>query len=80
MKKKPEREDDDMLPEYDAELIRKGVRGKYAQRYREEGTNVVLLATDVAKVFPNSRAVNEALRTLIHLNKTSKPTKMRRAP
>lgn len=69
MKKNHRQDDDDLLPEYDPELIRKGVRGKYAKRYREEGTNVVLLARDVAKVFPTSESVNEALRTLIHLNK-----------
>jgi len=52
-----------MLPEYD---FSKGVRGKYAQRYAE-GTNVVLLAPDVAKVFKNSDAVNTALRNLIEI-------------
>jgi hypothetical protein len=41
-----------------------GVRGKYAARYAE-GTNVVVLAPDVAEVFPDSFAVNEALRTLV---------------
>jgi hypothetical protein len=42
----------------------KGVRGKYAKRYKE-GTNVVLLDPDVAKEFPDSTAVNEALRQLL---------------
>jgi len=55
--------DDDMLPEYD---FSKGVRGKYAKRYAE-GTNVVLLAPNVAKVFKNSDAVNAALRGLIEI-------------
>ncbi|MCE7902661.1 MAG: hypothetical protein DYH20_08410 [Gammaproteobacteria bacterium PRO9] len=41
-----------------------GVRGKYADRYKE-GTNVVLLEPDVAKEFPNSAAVNEALRQVL---------------
>jgi urate oxidase len=65
MKKKTKREpaSDDMLAEYD---FSKGVRGKYAQRYAE-GTNVVLLAPDVAKVFTNSDAVNAALRNLIEI-------------
>lgn len=52
---------DTMRPEYD---FRGGVRGKYVARYRE-GTNVVLLEPDVAKVFPNARAVNRALRALL---------------
>jgi uncharacterized DUF497 family protein len=44
-----------------------GVRGKYAARYAE-GTNVVVLAPDVAEVFPDSIAVNEALRTLVRMS------------
>jgi hypothetical protein len=49
---------DDMRPEYD---LRGGVRGKYYERYKQ-GTNVVLLEPDVAKVFRDSATVNEALR------------------
>ena len=46
---------DELRPEYDlGRLLRKGVQGKYADRYRE-GTNLVLLAPDVAKAFPTSR-------------------------
>jgi hypothetical protein len=44
-----------------------GVRGKYAARYAES-TNIVVLSPDVAEVFPNSEAVNEALRTLVRLS------------
>ncbi len=44
-----------------------GVRGKYAARYAA-GTNVVVLSPDVAEVFPDSMAVNEALRTLVRLS------------
>ena len=50
----------DLLPEYD---FSKGVRGKYARRYHQE-TNVVVLDADVAEKFPNSEAVNQALRSL----------------
>lgn len=53
-------EDENMLPEYD---LTGGVRGKYAERYRQ-GTNVVLLGPDVAAKFPTSQSVNEALRRL----------------
>ncbi len=53
-----------MRPEYD---FSGGVRGKYAARYAE-GTNVVVLSPDVAKVFPDSASVNEALRTLVRLS------------
>ncbi|HEX8393883.1 MAG TPA: hypothetical protein VF665_16190 [Longimicrobium sp.] len=40
-----------------------GVRGKYAARYAQ-GTNIVRLDADVAAMFPDSAAVNEALRGL----------------
>jgi hypothetical protein len=60
---------DELRPEYDlARLLRNGVQGKYADRYRE-GTNLVLLAPDVAKAFPTEEAVNEALRLVIQLAK-----------
>jgi hypothetical protein len=60
---------DELRPEYDlARLLRNGVQGKYAERYRE-GTNLVLLAPDVAKAFPTEEAVNEALRLVIQLTK-----------
>ncbi len=42
----------------------RAVRGKYARRY-SQGTNVVILEPDVAKVFPNSKAVNTSLRKII---------------
>ena len=54
-KKSPNNE---MRPEYD---LRGGVRGKYYGRYKQ-GTNIVLLEPDVAKVFRDSATVNEALR------------------
>ncbi|HLK90981.1 MAG TPA: hypothetical protein VKZ18_13870 [Polyangia bacterium] len=54
-------EDEDLLPEYD---LSGGVRGKCVDRYRQ-GTNVVLLDPDVAARFPDSKAVNEALRSLV---------------
>jgi len=42
----------------------KGIRGKYAKQIAE-GTNVVVLDPEVAKMFPTSEAVNKALRKLI---------------
>jgi len=61
MKKVRRKGEDNMLPEYD---FNKGVRGKYAKCYAE-GSNVVVLSPDMAKVFPTSESVNEALRTLV---------------
>lgn len=57
--------DDDLRPEYPKELIESGERGKYAKRYREETTRHVLIDPDLAEVFPDSAAVNEALRELL---------------
>lgn len=54
-------ENDEMRPEYD---FSGGVQGKHHQSYRE-GTNVVLLQPDIARAFPNSEAVNRALRKLL---------------
>ncbi len=54
---------DEMEQEYD---IRGGVRGKYAEQYRQ-GTNLILLDADVAAVFPDTAAVNRALRLLIEV-------------
>lgn len=53
--------DPDMLEEYD---FSKGVRGKYTKRY-SKGTNVVIIAPDVAEFFPDNESVNDALRSLI---------------
>ena len=47
-----------------------GVRGKYAKRYRE-GTNVVLIDPDLHKLFPNSEAVNRALREYASKKRTA---------
>ena len=65
MKKTGRRKADELRPEYDFANLRGGVRGKYVQRYRQ-GTNLALLDRDVAEVFPNDRAVNEALRAVMN--------------
>lgn len=61
--------DDDLRPEYNLrELLKGGVHGKYTKRYRA-GTNLVLLDPDIAKAFPNERAVNDALRLILQLTR-----------
>jgi hypothetical protein len=66
MKKKTEL-NDELRPEYDMKsLLKGGMRGKYAARYRV-GTNLVLLDPEVAKAFPNEKAVNEALKLVMKL-------------
>ena len=58
-------ETDEMRPNYD---FSGGVRGKYAGRLAK-GANVVVLDRDVAKIFPTSKAVNDALRVLAEAGK-----------
>ena len=53
-----------LRPEYDAEELKGGVRGKYLDRYRS-GTNLARLEPDVRAAFPSDEAVNEALRSLM---------------
>ena len=56
---------DAMRPEYS---FSGGVRGKYLSRLAK-GANVVVLDRDMAKVFPTSKAVNDALRVLAEAGK-----------
>jgi hypothetical protein len=67
-------DEDTLRPEYD---FSKAVRGVTAARYAE-GTNVVLLEPDVAKIFPDTRAVNEALRTFTRLGRSLSRKRPRR--
>ncbi|MEO6804619.1 MAG: hypothetical protein ABI286_00040 [Edaphobacter sp.] len=51
----------------------KGVRGKHFKRM-QQGTNIALIAPDLLEAFPNSEAVNDALRTLKAIaDRSSKP-------
>ncbi len=60
---------DELRPEYElGQLLKGGVRGKYAKRYHA-GTNLVLLEPDVREAFRSERAVNDALRLVIQLRK-----------
>ena len=68
-------DEDTMRPEYD---FSKAVRGVTAARYAE-GTNVVLLDPDVAEIFPDTRAVNEALRTIARVGRSLSTKRRRRA-
>jgi len=62
--------EDEMRAEYD---FSGGVRGKFYKEYMK-GTNVVLLDADIAEVFHDSEAVNQALRTLITIAKNQLPS------
>jgi hypothetical protein len=65
MKKKIDNNNDEMLKEYD---FSKGIRGKYAKQYAK-GTNIAVIEADLHKEFPDSKAVNEALRKFSNLRK-----------
>ncbi|HBH01134.1 MAG TPA: hypothetical protein DDZ42_04295 [Candidatus Rokubacteria bacterium] len=74
MRKVSRKPTDELRPEYKRSDFGSLVRGKYAQRVRE-ATNVVVLDPQVAKAFPNDRAVNRALRGLLRRRKSStRPT------
>ncbi len=62
---------DEMREEYDFENMPGGVRGKYAKAFEGNAT-VVLLASDVAEIFPDSESVNDALRTLARVLRNTK--------
>lgn len=66
MKKNDSEFEDELRPEYDLSTLKRGVQGKYAERYKQ-GTNLVLLEPDVAKAFPDDKSVNEALRLLMEI-------------
>jgi hypothetical protein len=69
----PEAVEEDDIPETD---FSGGVRGKYYKRY-QEGTNIVLLEADLAKVFRDSSVVNQALRE--YLSEHGQPPKSPKA-
>ena len=58
-----------MRPDYDFSIA---VRGKYHKRLAKEGSNVVVLDADVAKAFPDSASVNEALRVVLKAGLTAR--------
>ena len=61
---------DEMREEYSFDYS-KAVRGKHFPRLMKEGANVVVLEPDVAKAFRDSAAVNDALRSLLQVSKTT---------
>jgi hypothetical protein len=58
MNNRPSELEEDDIPEME---LSGGVRGKYYERYMQ-GTNVVFLDPDIARVFRDSAVVNQALR------------------
>jgi len=76
MKKTKTLRSDDLRPEYKRSDFDEIVRGKYARRI-SKATNVIVLDPEVAKAFPNDKAVNDTLRSLLDLAKTSSRPRLR---
>ena len=70
MKDRRKKSQDELRPEYNFDYS-KAVRGKYYKRLMKEGSNVVVLEPDVAKAFHDSASVNEALRSLLDLTRST---------
>lgn len=70
MKDKHKKSHDDLRSEYNFDYS-EAVRGKYYKKLMEEGSNIVVLEPDVAKVFHDSASVNEALRSLLDLTRST---------
>lgn len=78
MKKTPAgKPQDELRPEYDLRQLTGGVRGKYHSR-ATAGTNLVLIDSDLSRIFPTSEAVNRALRVVAEAAQAAAPK--RRAP
>ncbi len=60
----------ELRPEYNRDDLGHGIRGKHYDDYKS-GTNLVLLSPDVAAMFPDEEALNNALRDLIKLAQKS---------
>lgn len=58
--------EDDMRPEYKRSDFTKLERGKFFTE-AEAGMSVALLEPEIAKAFPTSKAVNEALHGLLSI-------------
>ena len=56
----------ELRTEYDFASMNGGVRGKYAERYRQ-GVNIVKLDDDISSFFPDAKSVNDALRSLVRV-------------
>lgn len=67
---------DELRPEYDLSQLKGGVRGKY-YRQAMAGTNLVLIGPDLAKMFPGSASVNQALRVVAEAARAIAPAKRR---
>ena len=79
MKKEPKaKHSGELRGEYDLSRLKGGVRGKYYQ-HATAGMNLVLIEPDLADRFPDSEAVNRAVRVLVDAAGVVKARKRRNA-
>jgi hypothetical protein len=71
MKRKSRKPNDELRSEYQFDYS-KAVRGKYYRRLLKESANVVVLEPDIARAFHDSTAVNDALRALLTIARSSR--------
>jgi len=72
MRNKTSKQDiDELRPEYDFDYTT-AERGKYYRRLLKEGSNVIVLEPDIAQAFHDSASVNEALRSLLELTRSTR--------
>jgi len=67
MKKRYQMGTDELRPEYKRSDFGELVRGKHSAKIAKE-TNIVVLEREIAKVFPNDKSVNDALRSLLKIS------------
>lgn len=67
---------DELRSEYKRSDFGALVRGKYIERLRTS-SNVVMIAPEVADLFPNEAAVNAALRSLAEIAKRAGSRRVR---
>ncbi|HEY9703545.1 MAG TPA: hypothetical protein V6C58_13945 [Allocoleopsis sp.] len=63
--------EDELRNEYDLKSLKVRKMGEKRQNF---GETIVKLEADVAEVFPNAEAVNEALRFLIRITRENQAT------
>jgi vesicle coat complex subunit len=63
--------EDELRNEYDLKSLKIRKMGEKRQNF---GETIVKLEADVAEVFPNAEAVNEALRFLIRITRENQAT------
>ena len=72
-KQNNDNDDYELNDEYDFSKMTILPKGRYSPE-RRAGKNIIVLAPDLAKAFPNDDAVNEALRLLLRVAQMPTPS------